>query len=415
MSSVSSARKLFVFMTSHAFWGGIFDNVDMTLLKSMLSEQLTSSSDILITTIYPDGFSQERMDILKEKQSTISKLVGNSGAKILYFQINDRNLISLDKAVRNLSKLLGNYEICFIWAMNYFNCAIAAMITSRRSNIRLHFQMLGLVPEETLHYSRKSFFFRLFGYLLLKIVERFNLIKSDSLSVVTKKFKDFLIKRRRIAAEKIEVIPSLFEPSTFYFDSKKREQYRKALGIKKDQILIFYTGLFQKYQEPDCLFQLMVNLQNQDLQNRLRFMVLSADLKRAADFSKKYRIKDLIVKTAQGEELNGLCNAADVGLIVRRPDRVNSFSSPTKIPEYLATGNAILLPEYIGDFGADLRDKKFILIKKSIEELLHTSINEIINLTKPEPVDFEEINEQYSTKRNHVTIQRVMKKHFLDI
>lgn len=123
----------------------------------------------------------------------------------------------------------------------------------------------------------------------------------------------------------------------------------------------------------------------------------------------------MIIQTARGDKLNGLYNAGDIGLIVRRFDRVNSYSSPTKIPEYLATCNAILVPEYLGDFGIDLQGKKYALIKKNITELLDASIDEIKNLSKPDSSELDEIIEKYSTKRNQLTIQKILRKHFLKI
>ena len=102
-------------------------------------------------------------------------------------------------------------------------------------------------------------------------------------------------------------------------------------------------------------------------------------------------LKDLIIDTARGSDLNGVYNAADIGIAVRTADWVSKVSSPVKIPEYLATQNSLILLESVGDYGLDLKNKKYALIKKNEKELLNTQLSEIRLLKHPDHKDMADI------------------------
>jgi hypothetical protein len=140
--------------------------------------------------------------------------------------------------------------------------------------------------------------------------------------------------------------------------------------------------------------------------------VATFDQNKARDYATRYGIRDLIVDSVSGNDLNGAYNAADIGIATRSADWVSKVSSPVKIPEYLATKNCIILLETIGDYGLDLKNKKYALIKKNDKDLLNTSISEIHSLEKPDMEDMSEILNEYSIHRYLPVIRKILDERF---
>ena len=89
---------------------------------------------------------------------------------------------------------------------------------------------------------------------------------------------------------------------------------------------------------------------------------------------------------------------------------VSYVSSPVKIPEYLSTGNSLVSLTYIGDFGVDLQQKNYVLLKQDKNDLLATNISEVRKLKKPNEADLMEISEKYAFQKNIDLIRRVFNK-----
>jgi hypothetical protein len=111
-----------------------------------------------------------------------------------------------------------------------------------------------------------------------------------------------------------------------------------------------------------------------------------------------------------GTDLNGVYNAADIGVSTRTDDWASKVSSPVKIPEYLATKNSLVLMESIGDYGTELMHKKYVLVKKDRADLLNTSVEEIHSLEKPDDKDLSDILNNYSIQKNLPALKKILGK-----
>jgi hypothetical protein len=98
--------------------------------------------------------------------------------------------------------------------------------------------------------------------------------------------------------------------------------------------------------------------------------------------------------------LVGIYNAADIGVICRKNDLVNNVASPTKVAEYLATKNSIVLTNSVGDYSIDLADKPYALIVKNIKEFQQITSNNLDNILPPSDVELKNICNQYSDESN---------------
>jgi len=150
---------------------------------------------------------------------------------------------------------------------------------------------------------------------------------------------------------------------------------------------------------PVEIFRFYSNIAKQDHGKNCVFLFLTLDKEKAIHLSKSYPIHNLIIKSLYDKDLLGIYNASDIGVICRNKDIVNHVASPTKIGEYLSTGNSVILTEGIGDYSKDLRDKKFAIVKKDISAFLETSLNELMGLSRLDENDLAWVKLNYSDEK----------------
>jgi glycosyltransferase involved in cell wall biosynthesis len=401
-------KKIFIFLGGNNFWEGLFDNINVRFIRNLFEYRLADFSQILMTIIVPGHVTEDKYSILRKKEENLKNTVLKNGANIEYCHIKGRTISGLLSAFKEISTKTVSYNKQFIWATNYFNCFLGTLIKRRLPNTHLHFEMMGLAPEEELYYSESNIISRLIKFCVLKIIERINLKKADSVSVVSKRFKDYVVSKYDIEPAIIDIIPCLYDHNSFFIDSEQRRVFREKYQIKDGQKLILYSGGLQKWQVPDLLFAFFKKIKIQDKNKNFKFMVITFDQEKAQNYATKYELKDLIIDAVSGTDLNSVYNAADIGITTRTDDWVSKVSSPVKIPEYLATKNCLILLESIGDYGTELMHKKYALVKKDKADLLNTIIEEIHLLEKPDDKDLLEIFKNYSINNNLPVIKKIL-------
>jgi glycosyltransferase involved in cell wall biosynthesis len=410
-TEVTSKKKkpIFVFMGGHNFWEGLYDTVNIAFILNLLNAGLIHSYDLLMTTVVDEGLPEDKLNILEQKENALRKKLEENGIRIAFYQIPGRTIRGIKQASEEIKKIISPYQHRFIWAQNYFNGYIGQILKKSIHETDLHFDMRGLVPQEEFFYSSSNLLSRIAKFFVLQFIEKTNLDHADSITVVSKRFLDYIHGKYRRNSKPSYLLPNYFDEQRFFVDPLVREIYRDKYKIKKDQTLILYSGMLQKWQDPDLLFAFIKHLQKQDQDGLYRFIILTYDQEKALHFSDKYKIKDLIIDDADGDALNGIYNAADIGLAFRDDNIASVVSCPVKIPEYLAAGNSIILLESIGDFGHDLAGKKFVLVKKNKKELLQITLSEINHLEKPNQNDQAEILEKYSSSNNITILREIIK------
>jgi glycosyltransferase involved in cell wall biosynthesis len=373
-------KGIFIFLAGLNFWEGLFDNGNIKFIRNILSSQIMNFTRMFMTIIIPERMTDDKARVLNEKEEQIRKLADGYGVRIEFCHIRGRTIWGIYETFIKIFKETKVYQRKFIWASNYFNCLLGTLLKLRMPGTRLHFEMMGLVPEEELLYSESNILSAFLKFLMLRIVCRINLKAADSISVVSNRFKDYMISKYKIKPSLIDVIPCFYDDTFFYVDEELRKYYRRKYQIADRQKLILYSGMLQKWQTPDTLFGFFKNIQQQDAHENIRLMMVTFDREKAKKFAAAYGIRDLIIDSARGKELNGIYNAADIGIATRSDDWVGKVSSPVKIPEYLATQNSVILLESIGDFGLDLKNKKYAAVKKNKEDLLNMTLSEIFKL-----------------------------------
>jgi len=403
--------EVLIFLAGLNFWEGLFDNGNIKFIRNIMGFNLVNYSSMLMTIITPHGLSDEKIEILKKKEEQIRKIADEHGVSIKFCHIRGRTISGILSTLKEIFRKADSYKKKFIWASNYFNCFLGALLKLRMPDTRLHFEMLGLVPEEELLYSESFIVSRFVKFLILRALCRINLKAVDSISVVSKRFKNYMISKYRLDQSMIDVIPCFYDDKVFYVDDELRKMFRRKYQITDQQKLFLYSGMLQKWQMPDLLFSFLKNIQQQDEHRKLRFMIVTFDREKAKYYAHKYGIRDLIIDTASGKELNGVYNAADIGIATRSADWVSKVSSPVKIPEYLATQNSLILLECIGDFGLDMKDKQYAIVKRSKEDLLNMDLSEILSLKKPDINDMADILGNYSVQKYVPVLKKIFDQH----
>jgi hypothetical protein len=406
----SDKKKILIYLGSNNFWEGLFDTINIKFIKSLFELKLANFSHVLMTIITPPQLSYDRQKILRQREDQLKKIVHHYGATIDFCRISGRSPKSLLHTSKEIIQKTESYEKRYIWSQNYYNCLLGAMVKKQLPDTYLHFELMGLVPEEELFYSESNIIFRLAKFLVLKMIGRLDLKFSDSVSVVSKRFKEYIISKYHINPRSIDVTPCVYDNTMFFNSQEARTRFRRRYGIKDRQKLILYSGMLQKWQEPDVLFAFIKKLQLQDINQQFRFMIMTFDQKKARQYASKHEISGLIIDTGSGDVLNGVYNAADIGIACRSSDQVSKVSSPVKIPEYLATQNSLVLLESIGDFGIDLKTKDYALVKKDHKDLLNTTLDGVNRLKKPDEQDLNDIFTKYCLQGNTQIIKKILEK-----
>jgi glycosyltransferase involved in cell wall biosynthesis len=154
-----------------------------------------------------------------------------------------------------------------------------------------------------------------------------------------------------------------------------REEARRCLGLI-DRLVFAYSGTAVGYQHIEdgvaaffraaasvCEHAHLLCLTEEP--DRMRHVLAAAGI---AD----HRVT---VKRVTQEEVPRYLAAADAGLLLRRPSRLNRFSQPTKFAEYLASGVPVVvshgtgvLPEFVEHSGAGMAVRCFGLDEAAMQE-----------------------------------------------
>lgn len=145
----------------------------------------------------------------------------------------------------------------------------------------------------------------------------------------------------------VTVVPCSVARVAFSIDA--RATARRELGISDDQLLLAYVGSVTKYQHLEDGALAFVR-HAMDLDPAVRFLAITSD---AAAFQSLIDRADLpkdrcsVVSVPQASVPSVLC-AADMGLLLRAPSRVNEVSMPVKLGEYLSCGVPVLVSRIAG-------------------------------------------------------------------
>jgi hypothetical protein len=393
MSSGVTENSVFIFVGGSRILNGLYQSANINFLKKVISSGVIRCKNFYMLGYASDSFYQDNKSDIDNINNEIIQYAASYGISLQYKRIPGRDLKSINHISDYLKNELNGFKKVIIWHHNLFGAIIGSKLKHFFPDLYLHADLKGVAPEEELQYSDEIFPKRIFKYLALKYVEKKILPRANSISVVSNRFADRVNKITSYSLDNIYIIPSVFYEDQFYFDELLREVYRKKLGIRNGELLILYSGGMQKYQTTENIFKFFKKIEKE---NGIRTLILSVHPEESRRLYEKYGLENTMLISASGPEVNGYYNAADIGVSFRSEDVVSIVSCPTKIPEYLATKNSVLLHEYIGDFGLSLKDKNYAIVKKNNQDILSIDTRELKLLQKPTEEEISHFSGKYS-------------------
>jgi glycosyltransferase involved in cell wall biosynthesis len=164
--------------------------------------------------------------------------------------------------------------------------------------------------------------------------------------------------RERLAGtsldDRSEIIPGGADASLFFHAPELRARARAELGWPEEaRVLVFSGGLapYQCWEESVALFEKL-----RERAPSLKLLVVTPRPERAQPALAGLPADAWAARSATLEEVNAWLNAADLALMLRRPDPLNEVAFPTKFAEYGMTGLPVLMTEAVPEAVALARE-----------------------------------------------------------
>lgn len=141
------------------------------------------------------------------------------------------------------------------------------------------------------------------------------------------------------------VVPCLADESLFYFDQKLREKTRRMLGYSDIDIVVTYVGstsIWQCVPETIALMELALRA------NPVCKALIITPTRGAFEDAFASDLRNRVCITSGGlEDMNRYLNAADFGVLLRKPNAINWVASPVKFAEYSLTGLVVVTTDAV--------------------------------------------------------------------
>lgn len=274
---------------------------------------------------------------------------------------------SLDVKVREAAKgaLLALREALvrrpdIVHGRSYFATAICDAVGGVCRRSKLLFDCRGMIGDEYVdcgHWTRDRL-----EYRLVKTYERRLLRRSDGMVVLTRALARWLREEGGLGPRPVvEVVPCCVDMERFRPLEDARARLRVELGLGDAFTLVYAGSLGTWYLEPEMArFAVAVRARLEAVGRRVAFVCLTpsdasnlrAELERAG-----FPAEDVVVRKVASARMPEYLSAADVGISFIQSCFSKKGSSPTKVAEYLACGNVVVVNGDIGD-QADLAAEK---------------------------------------------------------
>lgn len=239
-----------------------------------------------------------------------------------------------------------------IHARGVWAAAMAARIAQRRRWVKVVYDVRGdYIAEHALHHAghgdERGLRVRL-GQWRIGRAEARACEGAGRILCVSRVLRSVLEDRYPGAGVKAAVVPGCFDPAKFQLNDASRREWRERLGLE-DRFVIAYAGSMISYQLPGSIAR--TGAQACRLRKDAHLLVLTPEVEKARQLMREGGLSEgqFTCRKVRHAEMPGALNAADLGLLLRRPDPVNRVASPTKAAEYMACGTPLLVSDGIGD------------------------------------------------------------------
>lgn len=184
---------------------------------------------------------------------------------------------------------------------------------------------------------------------------------------VSRALREVLEARHPGARDKAVVIPCGYDEARFGLDPAARAATRARLGLEA-RFVVAYAGSLVPYQLPEQLVQ--VGVIARQVRPDAHLLLITPEVERGRALAQAAGLppEAVTVRAAAHDEVPALLNAADLGLLLRRPDPVNAVASPTKLAEYLACGLPVLVSDGVGDSSDLVREARAGEVLRDVDD-----------------------------------------------
>jgi glycosyltransferase involved in cell wall biosynthesis len=251
-------------------------------------------------------------------------------------------LYDIAAGARFAARLARREGIDVLHARAHVPMAMAMLANRLGARCRLLFDIRGLMAEEYADarvWAENSRPFR-----AVKRIERAGIHRADQIVVLTEKFRDWLVANKLKRVEQLEVIPCCVDFSLFSEASAEDKRWRT------EHFEVIYAGSVTGLYLLEEMGRFFLALKNHQPRAYLRILTTSS-AENAASVLRRAGLstEDFWVGAASPVEVPGYLHRARLGLSFRKPTFSQIAASPTKVPEYLATGLPAVCNAGIGD------------------------------------------------------------------
>lgn len=267
------------------------------------------------------------------------------GLDVPHRAIHRSSLLQFYPAVAQLAT---TKSIRLVHAHNLYSAALALSLRWKYG-YKVVLDYHGRIPEEYVFLGKGGAMSR----VALELLERFCVDRADHVIVVSRKLGEYLDERYKVPQGKISVIPCCADERSFSWDAGRRETIRRSLDLSV-KFVCTHLGSFFEWYEPEMVVKVF-----EQIRSRLdaHLLVVTSDVEKAAAYlSTRLPRETFSVRHATHEEVPGLLNASDLGLLLLRSSPNIKTSSPAKFAEYLNCGLPVLISPDVGDFSAMVAD-----------------------------------------------------------
>jgi hypothetical protein len=170
------------------------------------------------------------------------------------------------------------------------------------------------------------------------------------------------------------ILPCLADESLFYFDPTLRGKVRSELGYSDNDLVIIYVGSTSIWQCVPETVSLMEQVMRRE--SKCKILIVTPTPREFENlFSEECRNRATITSGKLGD-MNRFLNAADIGVLLRKPNAINWVASPVKFGEYSLVGLPVITSEAIDQIN---KFSQYFGNKVSESEIIDQEVEKIIN------------------------------------
>lgn len=212
---------------------------------------------------------------------------------------------------------------------------LAGLAAAQRAGIPLVLEVNAPLAYERAVYERLSL------RRIARRCERFVCSLADLVVVVSTPLKDFLVEQG-VPAERIVVVPNGAEPGVFRPDVQARQEIRAQLGIPEEAIVVGFVGILRPWHGVELLLDAVARMGTS--RDGVHVLILGDGPSRSSleKLAHSRGLEGIVTFTGRVPhgDIPRYVTAFDIGV----SPRATFYASPMKVPEYMATGIAVVAP-----------------------------------------------------------------------